>query len=232
LTKKAKKYKIIFKIQADLEGKMGIVIYITVLLFSIIIHEIAHGYAAYLRGDDTARFAGRLTLNPVPHLELFGSILLPVSLALLQAPIIFGWAKPVPVNYAKLRNLKTDIPLISFAGPAANIALAVLAGIGIRIIHILPSFEQGAGGAIASIFYVMVVVNTVLLIINLVPIPPLDGSKVVTFFLPQDIARKYLSLNPFLCTLVLIVLLWSGILWNIIGPVISFLIIFFSGASL
>ncbi|MDR1194853.1 MAG: site-2 protease family protein [Endomicrobium sp.] len=211
---------------------MGIVIYVAVLLFSVIMHEFAHAYAAYLRGDDTAKFAGRLTLNPIVHIELFGSIILPVSLMLLHAPILFGWAKPVPVNYAKLRNLKTDIALVSFAGPAANIAIAIFAGIGIRIIHMFPAFEQGSGGAVASVFYVMVVVNAVLLVINLVPIPPLDGSKVVTFFLPHDVARKYLSLNPFLCTLVLIALLWSGILWNIIGPIINLLVIFFSGVSL
>jgi Zn-dependent protease len=232
LTKKTKKYKIIFKIQLNLKDKMGIVIYAAVLLFSVIMHEFAHAYAAYLRGDDTAKLAGRLTLNPIVHIELFGSIILPVSLLLLHAPVLFGWAKPVPVNYSKLKNLKTDIPIVSFAGPAANIAIALFAGIGIRIIYMFPSFEQGSGGAIIQIFYVMVLVNSVLLVINLIPIPPLDGSKVVTFFLPRDIARKYLSLNPFLCTLVLIVLLWSGILWNIIGPIINFLVIFFSGVSL
>ncbi|MDR2425800.1 MAG: site-2 protease family protein [Endomicrobium sp.] len=211
---------------------MGILIYIVVLLFSIIMHEFAHGYAAYLRGDDTAKYAGRLTLNPIPHIELFGSIVLPISLLLLHAPVIFGWAKPVPINYAKLRNLKIDIPLISFAGPAANIALAIAAGMGIRIIRMLLSAEQGFTGAIASIFYVMVIINVVLLVINLVPIPPLDGSKVVTYFMPHDMARKYLSLNPIVCTLLLILLLWSGVLWNIIEPLINYLVVLLSGVPL
>lgn len=210
---------------------MEILIYIVVLLFSVIIHEIAHGYMACIRGDDTAKLLGRLTLNPVPHLEFFGSILLPASLIILHAPVIFGWAKPVPVNYAKLKNPKTDIPLISFAGPMSNIMLAVISGTAIRTIHALPSFEQGFGGAISSVLFVMLVINVVLLIINLVPIPPLDGSKVITFFMPYDMARKYLSLNPFLCMMVLVVLLGTGILWKIIGPLIKFSIVLLSGIA-
>lgn len=211
---------------------MGILIYIIVLLFSVILHEFAHGYIAYIRGDDTAKYAGRLTLNPVPHLELFGSILLPATLILMQAPVIFGWAKPVPVNYSKLKNPKIDVPLVSLAGPMANVALAVFAGLGIRIIHAMPTFEQGFGGAIGYILFVMVIINVVLLVINLVPIPPLDGSKIITLFMPHDMARKYLSLNPFVCMIVLVLLLGTGILWRFIGPVINFLVILLSGASL
>ncbi|MCL2144736.1 MAG: site-2 protease family protein [Endomicrobia bacterium] len=211
---------------------MGIFIYIVVLLFSVIMHEFAHGYAAYLRGDDTAKHAGRLTFNPVPHIELFGSIILPAALVLIQAPVLFGWAKPVPVNGAKFKNPKVDIPLVSIAGPAANILIAVVSGIGIRIIHMMPSFEQGFGGSISSVLYIMVIVNVVLLVINLIPIPPLDGSKVITLFLPQDIAVKYIRLNPFLCMITLIVLLWSGILWQVLGPVISILTVIVSGVPL
>lgn len=211
---------------------MGILIYVIVLLFSVILHEVAHGYMAYRRGDDTAKYAGRLTLNPIPHLDLFGSIILPVSLILLQVPFIFGWAKPVPVNTSKLKNPKTDIALVSLAGPMANVALALFAGIGMRIIHMIPAFEQGVGGSISSILYVMVITNVVLLILNMLPIPPLDGSKVVTLFMPHDMARKYLSLNPFLCMMILIVLLGTGILWRIIGPIVNFFIVMLSGVPL
>ena len=211
---------------------MGILIYVVVLLFSVIMHEFAHAYVAYLRGDDTAKYAGRLTLNPIPHIELFGSIILPAMLILLHAPILFGWAKPVPINGAKFKNPKIDVPLVSAAGPMANVLIAVFSGIGIRIINMIPSFEQGFGGAISSVLYIMVIINVVLLIINMVPVPPLDGSKIITFFLPVNIAIKYMRLNPFVGMMVLIILLWSGILWKIIGPLINFLVILLSGIPL
>ena len=199
-------------------------IYIVVFLFSVIIHEIAHAYVAHLRGDDTAKAAGRITLNPVPHIDIFGSIILPAVLVLTKAPIIFGWAKPVPVNYARLKNPKIDIPLVSAAGPLSNIALAVIAGIGIRAVRMFPEFYQGTGASIELVLSVVVLLNIILPIINLIPIPPLDGSKVITYFMPPHIAYKYLNINPFFSFLVLVILLLSGVIWAIAGPVIEFFV--------
>lgn len=200
------------------------VIYIAVLLFSVIIHEVAHAYAAYLRGDDTAKAAGRITLNPIPHIDIFGSIILPAILVISQSSIIFGWAKPVPVNFARLKNPKVDIPLVSFAGPLSNILLAVIAGLGIRAIRMFPDFYQGTGSSIVLVLYIVVFLNIVLPIINLIPVPPLDGSKVITYFMPRDIADKYLNMNPFLSFMILIILLWSGIIWSVAGPLINFFV--------
>jgi Zn-dependent protease len=204
-------------------------IYVVVFIFSAIIHEISHGYAAHLRGDDTAKLMGRITLNPLSHLELFGSIILPALLLSLKSPIIFGWAKPVPIDYRNFKNPKLDIPLVSLAGPIANLLLALVSGFGIRFIGIFPNFEAGFGAAIQSFLYIMLIVNVVLTIINLIPIPPLDGSKVATFFMPRDIATKYMNINPFICLIVLLLLLSSGVAWSLLYPVISFFVAIFSG---
>jgi len=208
---------------------MVIFIYIVVLLFSVIIHEVAHGYVALLRGDDTAKRAGRLTLNPIPHIDLFGSIMLPGLLLFLKTPVIFGWAKPVPVNSANLKNPKFDIPLVSFAGPASNILLALISGLGIRVIRMFPEFHADFGASIEMFLYVMVVMNVILPIINLIPLPPLDGSKIITYFMPRELADGYLNINPYVSFMVLIILLWSGIIWKIIGPVINFFVILIAG---
>jgi Zn-dependent protease len=204
-------------------------IYVVVFIFSAIIHEISHGYTAHLRGDDTAKLMGRITLNPLPHLELFGSIILPALLLSLKYPILFGWAKPVPIDYGNFRNPKLDIPLVSLAGPIANLLLALVSGVGIRFIGIFPNFEAGFGIAIQSFLYIMLIVNVVLTMINLIPIPPLDGSKVATFFMPRDIAIKYMNINPFICLIVLLLLLSSGVAWNLLHPAIGFFVAIFSG---
>ncbi|MCL2485531.1 MAG: site-2 protease family protein [Endomicrobia bacterium] len=201
---------------------MTILIYIVVLIFSVVIHEVAHGYVAYLRGDDTAKMSGRLTLNPIPHIDLFGTIVLPGVLILMNAPILFGWAKPVPINTYRLKNPKADIPLVSLAGPLSNVLLAVSAGIGIRLIKAYPDFAAGFGASIQTFLYVMVMVNVVLLVINLIPVPPLDGSKVITYFLPEELAIRYLNINPYIGFIILLALLYSGIIWKIAGPVVNF----------
>lgn len=208
---------------------MEIFIYIVILLFSIIIHEVAHAYVADKRGDNTARLAGRITLNPIPHIDLLGSIILPLTLVLFDTGIVFGWAKPVPVNTLRLKNPKTDIPLVSLAGPLSNILLAIIAGILIRIVRLFPDFGGEMGVAIQILLSVVVMVNIVLLVINMIPIPPLDGSKVLTWFMPRDLAEKYLNINPFLALAILFVLLATGIVWRLVGPIINFLIVIIIG---
>ncbi|OHB18891.1 MAG: hypothetical protein A2854_03505 [Parcubacteria group bacterium RIFCSPHIGHO2_01_FULL_56_18] len=183
---------------------------IIVIMFSAIIHEVMHGVAADRLGDPTARYAGRLTLNPIPHLDPFGSILLPLMLSLSGSPIFFGWAKPVPYNPYNLQaNPRWGEAIVAIAGPLSNFALALIAALVIRA-NILPLEIAGA-------VFLVVVVNVMLGIFNLIPIPPLDGSKVLSALLPQGIRRGYddwrakLEFNPFLgFGLIVIFILLAG----------------------
>lgn len=206
---------------------MKYVISVVVLLFSIIVHEVAHGFVAYKRGDSTAKLLGRLTLNPIYHIDIFGSIILPAILILTGAPV-FGWAKPVPVNMYNLKNPKRDMIFVSLAGVTANFLLAVIAGIIMFLIR-----SAGAEGSfLFSVYMVMqyvIVINIVLMIFNLIPIPPLDGSRVVLFLLPRDLAQKYAKIERYGFWIILI-LLMTNILWKIIAPVANFLIKLLSGA--
>ncbi|MDR1940715.1 MAG: site-2 protease family protein [Endomicrobium sp.] len=203
---------------------LEIFIYVVVLLFSVIIHETAHAVTANFRGDDTAKRAGRITLNPLPHIDLFGSIILPAVLIIFQSPLLFGWAKPVPVNYANLKNPKFDSALVSAAGPLSNAFLAVAAGLLIRGIKAVPSFEQGVLGSLTMLLSLLVTVNVILLILNLIPVPPLDGSKIAAYFMPEALAFKYLNLHPAIYFVFLIIILSTDFLWKIIAPFMKFFI--------
>ena len=167
-----------------MENAIAIAFQIAILVFSVVVHEVSHGYAALALGDKTAQYAGRLTLNPVKHLDPFGSILLPFFLTLLGGPV-FGWAKPVPYNPYNLRNQKWGPAIVGAAGPAANIFLALIFG---GIVRFLPDVALGSSAAFivnfGSIAATIALVNIFLAIFNLVPIPPLDGSKVLFSLLP------------------------------------------------
>ncbi|MDR0820428.1 MAG: site-2 protease family protein [Endomicrobium sp.] len=203
---------------------MTVFVYIVILLFSAIIHEVAHGYVAYLRGDDTAKMARRITLNPIPHIELFGTILLPTILFLLKVPVLLGWAKPVPLNYKNLKNPRKDIPLVCLAGPASNILLAFLSGLGMHIVKYFPNFELMHNRLIEHSLYMMIVINIILAVINLIPVPPFDGSKIIIYFLPEKIAARYLNLNPYICLMLLCVILSSEIVWKFIYSIANFFV--------
>jgi Zn-dependent protease len=170
---------------------------------------------------------GRLTLNPIYHIDIFGSIILPACLLLVGAPA-FGWAKPVPVNMYNLKNPKRDMIFVSLAGVTANFLLAVIAG---AIMFLIRS--SGAEVSVLySIYIIMqyvIVINIVLMIFNLIPVPPLDGSRVVLFLLPRDLAQKYAKIERYGFWIILI-LLMTNILWKIIGPAANFLIKLLSGA--
>ena len=166
--------------------EIGFIFIIAALIVSIVIHEAAHGYAANWLGDPTARLAGRLTLNPIPHLDLMGSIIVPGLLYLSGVGILFGWAKPVPYNPYNLRNQRWGEALVAAAGPAVNILIAVVFGLIIRLSGSLvldPSFVSIAG-------YV-VYINILLALFNLIPFPPLDGSKVLAALLPLRMQMGY-----------------------------------------
>lgn len=169
-----------------MDNAIQFVFQIVILIFSVVIHEVSHGYAALALGDKTAQYSGRLTLNPIKHLDPFGSILLP-AISYLLGGFIFGWAKPVPYNPYALRNQKWGPAVVGAAGPGANIALAVVFGL---LIRFLPDFAQNLPGAFVLNFVTIAgavaLMNLVLAIFNLVPIPPLDGSKVLFSLLPYQ----------------------------------------------
>lgn len=156
---------------------------IVIIIFSAVIHEVMHGVAADKLGDPTARYAGRLTLNPIPHLDPVGSVLLPIALALSNAPFFFAWAKPVPYNPYNLRPGRFSEAIVAFAGPLSNLGIALLTGVLMRALALAPEVN--------AIFFLIVVVNVALFFFNLIPIPPLDGSKILSAMLPGALGRAY-----------------------------------------
>lgn len=164
------------------------------VIFAITFHEAAHAYAARHFGDPTAWAAGRMTLNPVSHIDPIGTILLPVGLLLLSSgDILFGYAKPVPVNFARLRNPKRDMLWVAAAGPAANFVM-LFAWYALFNISMSTSFGNPA---LATMIGYGVVVNLVLMVLNLLPLPPLDGGRIVVSLLPNDLAIKFARIEPF-----------------------------------
>jgi Zn-dependent protease len=187
-------------------------LYLPVLLFSVVLHEYAHGWQALREGDDTAYMLGRLTLNPIPHIDLFGSILLPLMLALLNSPFMIGWAKPVPVNPRKYRNYRAGDIRVSLAGIVVNIGLAViftlvLVGL-IHLAEFVPSLTATLE-VLARMVQYGILVNLVLAFFNLIPIPPLDGSHVLYHLLPPQLGMRYRELNRY-GMLILMLLLMVG----------------------
>ncbi len=191
-----------------------IVVWIVPVVFAITVHEVAHGWVAKKQGDKTASMLGRLTLNPVKHMDLVGTIIVPGILLLSGTGFIFGWAKPVPVNPRNFKNPKKDMAIVAVAGPASNflmaIAWALIARLGV-VVEIeaisLPLIYTGIAG---------ISINLVLALINLIPIPPLDGSRILTGVLPHKLARHYNRFERF-GFIILLVLLWTGGLSYILG---------------
>lgn len=194
---------------------------IIILLFSVIVHEVMHGLVALKFGDHTAQRAGRLTLNPLPHIDLFGTILLPALLILSGSPILFGWAKPVPVNPLNFSNLRKGELMVSAAGILANFSLAVLAAL---IYHFLNSLPQTFPAILGSLLRFTVLINLVLGIFNLFPIPPLDGSKVLLSQLPYHLAKQYQKLERYGFFILLILLMIPFGNTSILQFVLSFLV--------
>ncbi len=189
---------------------------VAIIMFSAVIHEVMHGVAADRLGDPTARYAGRLTLNPISHLDPFGSVLLPVLLAVSQSPFLFGWAKPVPYNpYNLTKAPRWGEAIVAFAGPASNFGIALVFALIIRL---------GIVASINDILFVVVAVNVMLGIFNLIPIPPLDGSKILPMFLPGNLKHSYdglraqLEYNPFMGIglVLLVVMLMGGAFGNFV----------------
>ena len=199
---------------------------IVILIFSIVVHEVAHGYAAYLLGDSTAKYQGRLTLNPIKHLDFFGSIFLPLLLFVSGSGFLIGWAKPVPYNPFNLRNQRWGEAIVAFAGPLSNIAIALVFGLFIRIgfgTDLIQNLE------ILKVTSFIVFINLLLAIFNLVPIPPLDGSKILfsIFKLNTSPVRDFLERFG-----IILVLFFVFFLWSTVAPIISKVFMLITGIAL
>lgn len=198
---------------------MEIIFTVIILLFSVIIHELAHGYMALYLGDPTARLAGRLTLNPIKHLDPIGSVLVPIISSL--AGFTFGWAKPVPYNPYNLKNKRSGEALVAFAGPLSNIILAIIFAVFIRLIVSMPeTFSYFANESFLQIVSYIVIINIMLAIFNLIPVPPLDGSKLVFAILPDQYGRLRMTLEQFGPILFIVVVFF---LWQFIAKIVPVL---------
>ncbi len=161
-------------------------------LLAITFHEAAHGYVAWLLGDPTARQAGRVTLNPLPHIDRFGTVVLPILCLIAPIGLVFGYAKPVPVNLARLGNPRRDTILVAAAGPLANVALLAVSAL---LLHALVLAPEWLGPWLAANLQRSILLNAVLAVFNMLPVPPLDGGRIVTCLLPWPLARRYARLE-------------------------------------
>jgi Zn-dependent protease len=189
-----------------------IAVWLVPLVIAIVFHEVAHGLVARKLGDATAFRKGRLTLNPIKHVDPFGTVILPMLLAISHAPV-FGWAKPVPVNFANLRNPRRDMLWVAAAGPGANLVMAVAWAL------VLKALPEGTADAATSMAIVGISVNLVLMALNLLPVPPLDGGRIAMSLLPLPAARAYARIEPY-GLFVIVALLAFGVLDNVMRPVL------------
>ena len=214
-----------------------IIIWALPVLLAVVFHEVAHGWVAYRLGDPTAKQLGRLTLNPFAHVDLFGTILVPLMLIIAHSPFVFGYAKPVPVNFQNLRNPKRDMIWVAAAGPVTNLLLAAGCTALWRVMAPMTA-AQGAPFSLSSLidFFAPVVlmaqsgilINITLAVFNMLPLPPLDGGRVLVGLLPQPLSSTVARIEPF-GFIILIVLLMTRSLDRIIDPAIEFLLKLYLG---
>jgi len=200
---------------SSLDAVQRITVYVLPVIFAITVHEAAHGYVARHFGDMTAAAAGRISFNPLRHIDPIGTLLVP-GLTLLVGGILFGWAKPVPVNFGKLRHPKRDMLWVAAAGPGSNFIMAMLWALAIKVSPLMPSFVamplalMGAAG---------IMINVVLMVLNLLPLPPLDGGRIAVSLLPHAWAWRFARIEPY-GFIILLVLMFTHILGAILWPFI------------
>jgi len=204
----------------DIEGIIhGISIWAVPVVLAVILHEVAHGWVADRLGDDTARWMGRLTLNPLKHLDPVGTVLIPLLLLVLHSPFLFGYARPVPVNFNKLRRPKQDMVWVAMAGPATNLILAFISSLLLALVVKGPPAMDWLIQPVSLMCQASIIINMVLCIFNLLPLPPLDGGRIAVGLLPEPISHHLARLEPF-GFFIIIALLLMGLFQNILGPVI------------
>lgn len=197
-----------------------LIIYYPIFLVSLTIHEFSHGYVAWKKGDDTARLMGRLTLNPIPHLDPIGSVALPIF-SILFGGVYFAWAKPVPVNPLNFKNRRHDMFLTSFAGPFSNFVLAFFCAwiLGFTLSYGPGNLNPNTIRMVKDLMSVAIFLNLALFFFNLIPISPLDGAKIIGRFLPESISHYVEHMNPMHGGIILIFLFMSGILKFLAYPI-------------
>ncbi len=193
-----------------------IIIWALPVLFAITVHEVAHGYVAEKLGDKTARILGRLTLNPLKHIDMIGTVLVPLVLLFLGG-FIFGWAKPVPINPRNFKNPRRDMALVSIAGPLSNFLMAIIWAVIMKFGLIMMGHGIKAGLPVMLMGQAGIMINLVLMFLNLIPIPPLDGSRVIAAMIPMKWLYYYDRIEPY-GFVILILLIFTGVLGWIIGP--------------
>ncbi len=202
-----------------------IIIYAPPVIFAITVHEAAHGYAARYFGDMTAFQAGRISLNPVKHIDPLGTLLLP-ALSLLTGGFLFGWAKPVPVNFSRLRHPKKEMLWVAAAGPASNFVMAIFWAL---MLHYSASAPEYIAYPVALMAKVGININIVLMVLNLLPLPPLDGGRIAVSLLPMPYAAQFAKIERF-GFLILLFLMFSGVLNILLNPLINLVYALILGA--
>jgi Zn-dependent protease len=197
----------------------GIAVGAIPILFAVTLHEVAHGWMARRHGDRTAEMLGRLSLNPIKHIDPVGTILVP-ALMLIFTPYIFGWAKPVPVAFRNLNNPKRDMVWVALAGPFANIAMGVFWALIYKLTAMSGLMTSFAGGWLISMAEIGIIINALLAAFNLLPIPPLDGGRVLRGLVSESIGYYLDRIEPF-GLIILVFLLWQGWLWVLVAPLLG-----------
>lgn len=196
-----------------------ITIAIIPLLFAIVVHEVAHGWVARQLGDDTAYLMGRLTLNPLKHIDPIGTILVPLIL-ILTVGFAFGWAKPVPVNFNNLRNRRRDTALVAVAGPFANLLMAIAWALIAKLASLLPDSIAMLTSPLILMSMFGITINAILMVFNLIPIPPTDGGRIATSLLPPRLGYQLSRVEPYGFFIILALIL-SGVIWKLLDIVIQ-----------